>query len=372
MSLNKMARFLIVGILVLHLFLSCGNDAREPSSSTASQSGIQDVTLEIRDTLKVPPGDFIANVADVCGHPELGILVLDNIALSVRYSSNNGSSATMCEGGSGPGELLYPLSIACFSDGRFLIADEMKNEVMIYSQQGEYVDTCLLTEWYVPYKMITYDSAIVCDLVELDYSADIPEYTYSVRKYVDGEFIPQHVYAELRWDWDSSDFYTDIEMFDFTASHNRDIYIAKDVSRYLIEVFSPSGEFRYLINRSDVPRLPKSDQVIQDETAEFERWARQDQAYMGGYQPSSCYPVIELAGVDSEGNLWVRRLDLASGNIVFDIYDSDGSLFGCAELPIGQYSEKLQIKIDQYGMYASTTDESDNAAVYSININGVF
>ena len=356
-----MSRFLI-GTFSLLVFLACGNEAIEQSSN-GSESGIQEITLEIRDTLDVPSGEYIATVADVCGHPELGMLILDNIALSVRYSCNNGSSATMCEEGSGPGGLLYPLSIACLSDGRFLIADEMKNEVMIYSQQGEYIDTFLLTEWYVPYKMIAYDSAIVCDLIELDYSADLPEYTYSVRKYVEGEFTPQNVYCELRWDWDSPDFYTDIELFDFTASHNGDVFIAQDVSNYFIEVFSPSGESHFLINRSDVSRLPKPDQVIQDEIAEFERWASQDQAYMGGYQPSSYYPLIELAGVDSEGNLWVRRLDLASENIVFDIYDSDGSLFGCAELPQDQNNEKLQIKIDQYGIYASTTDASDNVAV---------
>jgi hypothetical protein len=212
--------------------------------------------------------------------------------------------------------------------------------------------------------------SIICDLIELDYSTVQPEYTYSVRQYLGGESIPKNVYRELRWEFTSADFYTDIEMFDFTASSTGNIYIAEDVSRYCIDVVSQNNDFLYSIERLDVPRREKPADVIQIEIEEFETWARQDQAYMGGYEPSPFYPLIELSGVDSEGNVWIRRLDSITSDVVFDIYDSQGIANGNAVLSRDCTDSKLTVRVDVYGMYALTTDASDNVEVYKLGIIG--
>lgn len=328
-----------------------------------------DYELFIADTLNPPAGEYIGNVVDLCGHPDYGVLVLDNARLRVVIYREDMPAFSFGRQGRGPGEFEYPLSITSFDDGRILVADELQREIMIYSSRGDYQGSFFDTDWHVPYEMVSLDSTIVCDLIEMEYSSNVPEYTYSIRRYSRSEPTPLSVYRELRWEWTSADFYTDIGSFDFTASRQNLVYICEDVSNYMIDVLALNGDYLYSIRRTEVERQEKSENELEAEKEEFETWAQQDQAYMGGYEPSEFHALINLSGVDAEGRLWVRRLDQHSSDIVFDLFDSEGQMCGSAVLRRDSTACDLVFKVDSYGIYATTSSESDFVEVYLLDVS---
>ena len=95
------------------------------------------------------------------------------------------------------------------------------------------------------------------------------------------------------------------------------------------DFYSETGKVRTdSISRQDVSRLPKTEMELQGEIEEFERYAVNDQAYTGGYEPYPLYPIIIFCGVDSDGNLWIERLDRdhETEGCFFDVWNSSGDL----------------------------------------------
>lgn len=310
---------------------------------------------------------MIGYVVDFCRDTDGSVLLLDQAACEVRVVGCDGSVSSIGRAGSGSGELLYPLSLCVFPSGRMLVADEMKHAVMEFDDTGEYCRDVIVTEWYAPYLMYPADSgAIVCSMLSLDYASEIPEYVYSIEKYdAAGELL--NVYSRMSWEWTSSDLYTDIGIFDFAASSDGTVYIVTDNTRYSIQVCDSAGSELFVINRDDVIREEKSETRIQIEIEEFEEWATQDQAYMGGYEPSHFFSLIKLCGVDAQRNLWVRRLR-ESPDCVFDVYDPTGQLVYRSRLHRSEIDQGLIFSVDPYGILAITDDEADFQRVYMAKI----
>jgi hypothetical protein len=182
----------------------------------------------------------------------------------------------------------------------------------------------------------------------------------------DADSIPSNTYNTVRWEWPAPQMYTDIESMELAAGFDGRVFVTHDNTAYLISVYSPNGDELLIIDNTDVNRIPKTSQEIEEEIEYFESWAREDQAYTGGYKPSPYHHLISLTGIDSEGNLWVERF----GNeeeYQFDVWDDSGNLIYTASLS-GYDDIDLIFSIDQYGMLAAVVDSEEYPRIFKLEL----
>ncbi|NOQ23695.1 MAG: hypothetical protein GQ565_13745 [Candidatus Aegiribacteria sp.] len=174
----------------------------------------------------------------------------------------------------------------------------------------------------------------------------------------DSNSTPSVLFNRREWEWPSPEMYTEIEMVHYVAAPDGTFYLTMDNTEYSVSIYSESGELADSIYRSDAPRMPKTDEEIEEEIAIFEEHAVEDQAYTGGYQPCPYYQIISLTGVDEDGNLWIERLDTdqdAEG-YMFDVWDSTGNLVYTASFREPESGSEIYFHVDQYGILAEVAD----------------
>ncbi|MBN1435335.1 hypothetical protein JW921_11280, partial [Candidatus Fermentibacterales bacterium] len=189
----------------------------------------------------------------------------------------------------------------------------------------------------------------------------------SLRYYVgrfDSSAVPSIEYHELFSDLSTADVYREMDLLDFCAEQGGTVFVVTDVTDYRITVFSADGSVERAIEPG-VARLPKTDEEIRSEIEEFDDSHTGDRAYTGGYEPSPYHPLIELAGVDGDGRLWVRRLDAAEGYL-FDVWDSMGSLACQVMLEDVAGDLELTFHVDRYGVLGANLDSDWHPRVYML------
>ena len=365
MQTEHSKELLLAGLLVL---LSCGQGAGDPAQ--IPENSIPEYQLAVVDSFGVEIGDSInmlGSVEDFCHTVDGSILILDHISQNVRIVSEDGNAETLCRRGSGPGELMYPLALCVLGNGHFLVSDEVKQEIMEYDSSGEYLGSFMFTGSYVPYSMYPINSdTIIADLNLIDMEPDIPRYVHLVGGFHSGFSDPFQVFNEMSWDWTSAEFYSDIGLLDFTADSSGRIFIASDNTKYEISVFTLDGtEATEITGR--IERIRKTDEQIQLEIEEFEEWAVQDQAYMGGYQPPGYHQLISLAGIDADGNLWIQRHD-SPGVVNFDVWNETCDLIYTVSYSGNEGTPELEFHIDSHGILAANTDSEEYPRVYSFEL----
>lgn len=353
-----------IGILCLVLFGSCSSES-EPVPEEI-ENPVPQYTITLVDSFGVETGDSIHMIGSINDftHSSCGsILVLDRAAQVIHDFSSERGSRIYCNGGEGPGEFLYPLSLCALENGNFLVADEMKQEIMEYSSGGEYIGSFYYSGGYVPYSMYPVDSvSIQADLLAFDFDSEIPQFVYTLCAIHSSDVEVSQEYYKLQWDWTSADFYRDIELLDFAGSSSGMLFLVPDVTEYRIAVFSFQGE---LINEIEgsMNRVRKSEEQIQEEIEEFEEWAQQDQAYMGGYQPSEYETIISIAGIDANGNLWVQRHE-SPDSYKFDIWSYSGELTARAYFPWNPELQELEFHVDECGLLGANVNSEEYPRVY--------
>lgn len=352
---------------MLILVVACNTNS--DVSDQPFENTVPEYHLTAVDSFGVEVGDsinMIGSITGFCNHPSGAILLLDRAAMKIRIIHDN--DQVLCAGreGEGPGEFLIPLDICAMEDGRILVADSWKHEVMEYDLSGEYTG-CYLNagEASVPNEMFQVDSnSIVASRLDLDLNTNPIQTLFYIGRY-DSESDPSIKYVELCFELTSSDIYRDMELLDYCASPAGKVYIVPDNTEYRIEVFSSNGDIEYLVN-PEVERLEKSEEDIQLEVDEFEQAIRNGQINpaMQSFQPAPYNALIALAGVDSDGNLWVERLD-SEEDYHFDVWDSTGSMAYTAVLQDNADIPDLSFKIDQYGILGANVDSDEYPRIYS-------
>ena len=357
-----------VSFLGLLLTMSCNSQPEiEPE---VTENPIPQHRITLADSFGTEIGDsihMIGSIDDFCYSAEGSVLILDCAGQVIRDFSSERDSRTYCTGGPGPGELLYPLSLCVLENGHFLVADEMKQEIMEYSSDGNYLGSFFYSGGYVPYSMYPVDSNFIqADLLTFDMDSEIPQYVYTLCGIHSTDTEASQEYYRLSWDWTSADFYRDIDLLDFSGSYSGELFLAPDVTEYKITVFSREGE---IVNEIDgsMDRIRKSEEQIQREIDEFEEWAQQDQAYMGGYRPSEYEVIIGIVGVDANGHLWVQRLD-SSESYDFDIWGYSGELISQAHFARNPEMPELEFHIDEYGLLGANVDSEEYPRVYCFEV----
>ena len=242
----------------------------------------------------------------------------------------------------------------------------MKQVIMEYSAEGDYLGNFYISDWYVPYSMYPVDAEyILADIITFDMDHEVPQYGYTICGISGGTGIIQEYYS-LSWDWTSADFYRDIEILEFTGSSSGKLFLVPDVTDYRVKVFAMDGEIIGEIEGS-MERIRKTEEQIQTEIEEFEEWAQQDQAYMGGYRPSEYEVLISVTGVDANGYLWVQRHD-STDAYNFDVWEYSGELIAQAQLPKNPEMPELKFHIDEYGLLWANVDSDEYPRVYCFEV----
>ena len=359
-----------IEILILSLLLISSCKSEPETELGVAENHVTQYQITLADSFGTGIGDsihMIGSIDDFCYSPDGSVLILDCAAQVVRDFSSDNGSVTHCNTGEGPGELLYPLSLCALENGHFLVADEMKQEIMEYSAEGDYLGSFYYSGGYVPYSMYPVDSEYIqADLITFDIDCEVPQFVYSICGIHSGDTEISQEYFSLSWDWTSADFYRDIELLEFAGSSSGNLFLVPDVTEYKVKVFSMDGEIISEIEGS-MERIRKSEEQIQTEIEEFEEWAQQDQAYMGGYRPSEYEVIISVIGVDANGYLWMQRHDSADA-YNFDVWDYSGELISQAQLPKNPDMPELEFHMDDYGLLGANVDSDEYPRVYCFEV----
>lgn len=328
--------------------------------------------LCVVDSFGVEMGDsvrMIGSITAMCHHPNGSLLILDRAADCLRMVPSAGIPSRVLRRGSGPGEFLGAQGVCALSDGRIVVADYMKRALMTYDERGDYLgDYCPSFDEDDPPPIIwAVDS---CSIVGVDWDhmtiedRDVSAY-YCAR--FDSDVRPSVMYYLLDCDaLGHNESIRAMNLMDFHADRSGQVYVAEDFTEYSIDIYAPDGSAVRSIE-APVSRLEKSQEQIQAEIEEYEAQAVSDFSYQGGYEPSPYDQLISICGVDSTGNLWVRRFDLNAG-LHFDIWDSSGTLVYTTSLADLDTSLEVRFLVDEIGMVGAVTDPGDYPRVYFLEL----
>lgn len=365
----KPVHFESVVLLSCLAAVSCNSEPAELPQSESIQ--IPEYQLSVADSFGVEFGDSVAmigSIDDFCYHPDGSVVVLDRAALRIRVFPQNGEGYLIGRNGEGPGEFLFPQAVCALPDGRILVSDEMKREVLSFDTDGSYLGSYFTTDRYVPYRMLPVDSASVTgSMLNMDMGEDEVVVSFFIGRF-DSDSQSSAVYFSRQWQWPDPGMYTEIDLFGFVASPDGKVFITEDNTIYSVTVYSPSAAELQTIECTDVNRIAKTEAEIQEEIDVFEEWAVQDQAYTGGYTPVPYRQLISLTGVDADGNLWVERLD-SEDEYRFDVWNTAGEKVFTVVFP--RAGAEMVFSVSQYGILGAVVDPEQFPQVYSLEMEAI-
>lgn len=366
---SEYMRVIVLTVLIFLIACNTNSDVSEQSI----ENTVPEYYLTAVDSFGVEVGDsinMIGSITGFCNHPSGAILLLDRAAMRIRIILEDDQALCAGREGEGPGEFLIPLDICAMEDGRILVADSWKHEVMEFNLAGDYTGSFLTSgEESIPFEIYQVDSnSIVGSRLAMDLNSDPVQVRFNIGRY-DSVCDPSVVYEELCFDLTSSDVYRDMELVDFYATPTGAVYIVPDNTEYRIEVLSSNGDLQYLVN-PEVERLAKSEEDLQLEIEEFEQGIQTGQINpaMQEFQPVPYHTLIAIAGVDGDGNLWIERYDLEN-DYNFDVWDCTGNLVYTVVLHDTAGVQNLSFKVDQYGILGANVDSDEYPRIYTYGVD---
>jgi hypothetical protein len=360
---------LTASIAALLLSISC--ESESPGSTLQTTSNVPQYRLAVTDSFGVEVGDslnMIGAIAGFCYHTDGSLLILDPVYGKVRIVPDSGSPGCFGRQGYGPGEFGYPQGLCVMDDGRILVSEGARREILEFDERGTYLGEFMDTRIdNVPSEMFTVDSNSIAGL-KYEYEISQGQLTNLVLVIgrFDGDCEPAVRYFEYACDLSSDEFYTYWDLSDFCADPAGKVYIAPDVTEYRIRTLSSDGSCMYQIEL-DIERIEKSDDQVQIEIEQFEDGHEGDSSYHGNFQPYSYTQLISLVGVDTLGCLWVERFDV-NGSYNLDVWDSTGCLAYQVTLPEFVYDLDLTFHVDRGGVLGANPDSDLYPRIYVFDI----
>lgn len=349
--------------------MSCSSEPDEIPLETAAS--LPEYEMFVTDSFGVETGDSINMIGSIDGfcHAADGSLVLlDRTAVKVRIVSETGEAVCWGTPGEGPGEFLLPMGICAMTDGRILVSDTYRREVMEFNTSGDYAGTYISEdEQSIPVELFQVDSnSVVGSKLDIEFGENQILYSYYVGRF-DSNCNPSLKYEEFVSDFSSPEIYNVIECMDFTADPAGRVFIAPDNTEYVIKVLTADGEPEHIIQQS-IAGIPKTEGEIQAEIDEYEQLAAANPSYAPGYEPVPFHPLIAIAGVDHEGNLWVRQYNQESA-VHFDVFSPGGDLVYTVSMEDPMCNEEIEFRIDSYGILGAVVDSDEYPRIYRYELN---
>jgi hypothetical protein len=133
-----------------------------------------------------------------------------------------------------------------------------------------------------------------------------------------------------------------------------------------VNILDSNAEVVGEIYRPDIERVPRSEEEI--EAIRLMQQERQGNEFLfqGQNDPNPYETLIQLAGTDSLGRLWIWNLnDISDSYIRFDIWTPEGEMVEQAEIE-WKNREPVVPLVDSGGIIFRTTDEASIVRIYKV------
>lgn len=377
-------RFSVTMILSLLILVGCGYEEGVRTPGEITDSVEQTVELSITGTIGVELGDsnYVLGAVQAIDHDLDGnILVLDRSACCVRvYSSQGEFIRQISNEGSGPGEILNPMTMTVAGDGRVFVITPWSGGMHAFTTGGEWLG--IVTPFYSnpPMNTVGADSnAFVAIRLEVlpDESGNLQVTTF-IGRYEEGE-EPTVKYWEYEFPFDPNDLSAllrnTVMGHVFTADRDGNVFLAELTSEeYLVQGFRADGEL-FLEIEQDVDRVEKTPEEISEEEiyviAYLESMSASGVAME--YNADPYRNTISEVEVDGEERIWVRRGTVLEP--VFDVYDFSGEKLFIASvseaddaLAAGENFAFWDFNIDEQGIIAYSINPELFQQVYILEL----
>ncbi len=364
----------VLAVLSVMIFAGCGNEDFNEEPGDISDSVEQMVELSIVGSIGVELGDsnyVLGSVQQIDFDLDGNILVLDRSACCVRmYTPQGEFIRQISNDGSGPGELLNPMSMTVVGDGRVFVETPFSGGMHAFTTEGEWLG--LVTPFFnnPPMNTIGADSnayvAIRLEVAPTE-NGELGVTTF-IGRYEETE-DPVVKYWEYEFPFDRENLTELLENtvmgHVFTADRSGNVFMAELTSdSYLVQGFRADGELFLEIEKT-VDKVEKTAEEIHDE--EIYVIAYLESIGAGGvvleYNPNPYRNSISEIEVDGESRIWVRRgTEL---NPVFDVYNQEGEELFTATVPeAGDDAVFWEFNIDEQGIIAYSTNPEIFQQIY--------
>ncbi len=358
-----------ISIILVLAAAGCGNGQPEP----AVDEPVEDmgITLELLfvDSIGVELGDsnYVLGSIEASSHtPDGNILILDRPACCVREYTTGGEFVRQYgRRGTGPGEVVNPLSMTRLTDGRIVMLDIQTGGLHAFSPEGEWLGVTaeILNEpilWITPSESNTFvGTHNTFDVVDGQLIV-----TAVVGKYASDSKQPVITYWENTFPFDFTDFTVLVNEAYFanvfTSDREGNVFLAnRDTEEYRITGFDVNGEV-FVQFGLDIPMAEKSEPEIVEEAEFWNTRARNMGANAQlNYLPDPFRWKIHSMGVDDQQRLWVRR---GTEEIpTLDVFDYEGNHLFTATIPgiSGLPGLFWEVRVDEFGILAWSLDPLD-------------
>ncbi|NOQ22803.1 MAG: hypothetical protein GQ565_09195 [Candidatus Aegiribacteria sp.] len=372
-----MKYLMICASVILALTVAACGDG-QPEAAVDESAEDTGITLELLfvDSIGVELGDsnYVLGSIEASSHTLDGnILILDRPACCVREYTTGGEFVRQYgRRGTGPGEVVNPLSMTRLTDGHVVMLDMQTGGLHTFSPDGEWLGVTveIINEpilWITPAESNTY--------LGTHNTFDVEDgqlfVTAVVGKFESDSKEPIITYWENTFPFDFIDFTVLINESYFanvfTSDREGNVFLARrDTKEYQITGFDVNGDV-FVEFKLDTPMAEKSEQEIIEE-AEFWNTRARNMGANGelNYMPDPFRWKIHSMGIDDQHRLWVRRG--TEETPTFDVFDYEGNHLFTAELPgiTGHSGLLWEVHVDEEGILAWSLDPPDGYQILYI------
>ena len=336
-------------------------------------------TLEVVDSIGVALGDsdYVFGSIEGLGHtPDGMIAVLDRASADIRLYDNQGRMARrISRRGSGPGELMNPLGMILYSDGRMGVIDPWSGGILAFSSSGEYLGIELEVSRNAHLVPVAIgDSCFIAGKTRMVIVQDEPPTLELFLGRFPGTVEPDVTYWLKPIVFEAAEGVGNVaQRYLFSNNWTADpttgrVYMAPfSETSYSIRRFMPDGTELEPLER-EVEAVRKSDEEIALDVEFVEQKLRSLEGGDPNYnvQLNDPWPYrlpIEDLDVDAHGNVWAFNGTLDEP--VFDIWSPEGELVGRAVLNgMGSRALSWEFVMDGHGILAYDTNPEICQRVY--------
>lgn len=355
---------LVPGLVLLTIMISCQTDG--PSHM---QTRIPYHTLIVTDSIGLEHGDpmnIFGRISGVHSHPEGGVLLLDSGKNILSLYIPGGDIQALASQGEGPGEFLRASEMA-LSGEEILVLDRGKRRILRFSNGGDFLGEATYSG--VPEVHSIWgrgNGNLIAILIGMEPGdANQMSITVDVSDFDPNSGEASSMYHQS-WLPPYNGIYRFISDMEICAGADGPTFLCLDTSEYLISIIGDSGNIIGTIQRDDVPRVPLTQEEISEAERVQEERLQGQFIFQGRNDPNPYRSIIQLAGVDSLGRLWVSRA-IGEDSLHFDVWNQEGTLVEEAGLQWESSREPVKARIDQGGRYLVTTNNSSVVRVYIID-----
>ncbi|RKZ03437.1 hypothetical protein DRQ25_17785, partial [Candidatus Fermentibacteria bacterium] len=368
---------IILGLAVA----GCGDGQPDPLINESTED--VGITLELLfvDSIGVELGDsnYVLGSIEASSHTVEGnILILDRPASCVREYTTEGEFVRQYgRRGTGPGEVVNPLSMTRLTNGNIVILDMQTGGLHAFSPEGEWlgITAKIINEpilWITPAESNTYigtHNTITVEDEQLIVTAVVGKFESHSKE-------PVLTYWENSFPFDFSDYTVLINESYFanvfTSDREGNVFLAqRDTEEYMITGFDVNGEI-FVEFGLDIPMAEKSESEITEE-GEFWNTRARNMGANGqlNYLPDPFRWKIHSMGVDDQHRLWVRRGTVETPTL--DVFDYEGKHLFTAEMPgiTGLPGLFWEVHVDEEGILAWSLNPLDGyQKLYMVELAG--